>query len=224
VFSFVQCPTALRHYHGVLPPSMSNGWSCSRLSLNGHGETRRGPSPPEGIRGGSKVGSSSRHGMVQGITSREVLRLGRALRPSSGSSLAFRRYSAASSAGRTCQGAACGVLRQQKGRPEAALDTLYQDWVWFFTWKRKGGVPRTHHRGTLSPGEAPGPPRSRGASLVFVSDHPQCLWIYSLLSKGITRSCPSALRNMAPLPTIGPVRRGLSSAADSLTFTSPPWR
>ncbi len=63
------------------------------------------------------------------------------------------------------------------------------------------------HRGTLSPGEAPGPPRSRGASLVFVSAHPPRLWTYSLLSRGVTRPRRAAFRGMAPSPTLCPVRR-----------------
>jgi hypothetical protein len=64
---------------------------------------------------------------------------------------------------------------------------------------RTGGVPQTPHRGALSPGEAPGPPRSQGASLFL------CLIIRrgggsTHSSPGeVTQSRPSAARGMTPV-------------------------
>jgi hypothetical protein len=43
-------------------------------------------------------------------------------------------------AGRSRVGAQ--FLRQQKGRPQAALDTLYRDWLWFLIFEEnREGTP-----------------------------------------------------------------------------------
>jgi hypothetical protein len=130
------------------------------LSLNRYGRTRRGPSPPGRMRGGSTVGASSRTGVGQaGSTGREVAKLGRGLRLSSVDALMVVPYRVASSSGRTFRGRGTASPDSKKGRPQAALDTLYRNWVWFLRCEEKGRVPRMQHRGILSPGGAPGPPQ-----------------------------------------------------------------
>jgi hypothetical protein len=104
-----------------------------------------------------------------------------------------------------------------KGRPKAALDIPQRNSLsCLIPQERKGGTLKHRIRGHLSPGEAPGPPRSRGASLIFISDHPQGLWICALLSKGCDALQPFCS------PQHGPVADALPPTARSVIGGRPP--
>jgi hypothetical protein len=74
----------------------------------------------------------------------------------------------------------------------------------------QGRDPELQHRGRLSLGEAPGPPRSRGASPVFCPIIRRVCGSALSYPRGILQSRLAVLRDITPWPTICPVWRAAS--------------